>query len=75
MAESLSWGIAGTGRIARKFASELPRSRTGRLAAVGSRSLGRAQAFAAEFGAPRAHGSYEELLANPEVSAVYISSP
>ena len=43
--------------------------------AVGSRDLARAQAYAAEHGIERAHGSYEELLADPEVDAVYIPLP
>ncbi|CAN5511491.1 aldo/keto reductase [soil metagenome] len=72
---SLRWGIIGTGSIAKKFASELPHSRTGRLVAVASRSLEMAQAFAGDFGSIRAHGSYEALLADPEVDAVYISTP
>lgn len=72
---SLRWGIIGTGSIAKKFASELPHSRTGRLVAVASRSLDKAQAFAGEFGGIRAHGTYEGLLADPEVEAVYISTP
>jgi predicted dehydrogenase len=43
--------------------------------AVGSRSLETAQAFAAEFGIPNAHGSYEELAADPDVDIVYVSTP
>ena len=43
--------------------------------AVGSRDLARAQAYASEHGIPRAHGSYEALLADPEVDAVYIPLP
>lgn len=72
---SLRWGIIGTGSIAKKFASELPHSRTGCLVAVASRSLEKAQNFAGDFGNIRAHGSYEALLADPEVKAVYISTP
>ncbi len=72
---SLRWGIIGTGSIAKKFASELPHSRTGCLVAVASRSQDKAQAFAGDFGNVRAHGTYEALLADPEVEAVYISTP
>jgi predicted dehydrogenase len=43
--------------------------------AVGSRDLGRAQAFAGENAIPRAHGSYEELLADPEIDAIYNPLP
>ena len=45
------------------------------LVAVGSRDLDKAKAFAAEFGGARGYGSYEALLADPEVDAVYISTP
>ena len=75
MKTTLKWGIAGTGQIARKFASELPHSKTGTLVAVGSRSAESAGAFAADFSGVRAHGTYEALLADPEVEAVYIASP
>ncbi len=75
MISSLHWGILGTGAIARKFASELPHSATGRLVAVGSRSAEKAAAFAEKFPGVRAHASYEALLADPDVQAVYISTP
>ncbi len=71
----LAWGILGTGNIARKFATGVRGSHTGRLAAVGSRSADSARAFADEFGIPSAHGSYEALLADAGVDAVYISTP
>jgi len=77
----ISWGILGAGGIARAFATDLPQSRTGRLVAVGSRERAKAEAFAAEFsgGSDRppinAHGSYDELLADPCVEAVYIATP
>jgi len=74
LSPSLSWGILGTGRIAGVFAKALPSSRTGRLVAVGSRSRESAEKFASEYGV-RAHASYEALLADPEVQAVYISTP
>ncbi|HVU16850.1 MAG TPA: Gfo/Idh/MocA family oxidoreductase [Candidatus Didemnitutus sp.] len=75
MANTLNWGILTTGGIARKFATDLPRSRTGRLVAVGSRNRESAEIFAREFGGVRAHGSYEALLADPEVHAVYVAPP
>ncbi len=70
----LKWGILGTGAIARKFASQLPASQSGRLVATGSRSAAGASTFAAEFGGA-SHGSYEALTGNPEVEAVYVSLP
>ena len=56
---TLAWGILGTGTIARTFARDLPRSRTGRLAAVASRSPDKAARFAADLGIAgvTAHGS------------------
>lgn len=71
---SLRWGILGPGGIARAFTSDL---RTAGLdvVAVGSRRLESAQAFAADFGIPHAHGSYEELVADPDVDIVYIATP
>ncbi|TDV47923.1 aldo/keto reductase [Actinophytocola oryzae] len=75
MADQLRWGVVGPGRIARAFAGQLPNSRTGRLVAVGSRDQQRAAAFAAEFGGARAHGSYQAVLDDPEVDAVYVATP
>jgi len=75
MKSTVRWGILGTGRIAATFASALPHSKTGRLAAVASREQTKAQAFAENWPGIRAHGSYEELLADPGVDAVYIALP
>ncbi len=75
MAKKLNWGIITTGWIARKFATDLRQSQTGRLVAVGARKLADAEKFAADFGGARAHGSYEALLADPEVETVYIGTP
>lgn len=73
----LRWGILSTGRIAGVFAKGVGESRHGRLVAVGSRSAPSAARFAAEHGVapPHAHASYEALLADPEVEAVYIATP
>ncbi len=72
---TLSWGILGTGNIAHAFASQLPLSRTGRLVAIGSRTPQTATSFAADYPGITAHGSYEVLLADPAVEAVYIATP
>lgn len=71
---SLRWGILGPGGIARAFTSDL---RTAGLdvAAVGSRRQQTADAFAADLGIPRAHGSYEDLVADPDVDIVYVATP
>ncbi len=78
MAEPLRWGILGTGAIAAKFTKELLSSRTGRLVAIGSRTPDAAQRFGRDFlpDTPISrHGSYDELLADPAVQAIYISTP
>lgn len=73
----MKWGICATGTIARKFASTiLEMEKEGQqLVSVGSRSAQNADAFAASYGIPRAYGSYEELLADPDTEAVYIATP
>ena len=75
MAKQVCWGILGAGSIANAFADGVTRSQTGRLVAVGSRTQAKADAFAAKWGGIRAHGSYEALLADPEVQAVYVATP
>ncbi|NLG28209.1 MAG: Gfo/Idh/MocA family oxidoreductase [Chloroflexi bacterium] len=71
----LKWGILGTGGIATKFARGLAQSRTGTLLAVGSRSAAAAESFRAQFDAARSYASYEAVLADREVDAVYIGLP
>ncbi len=70
------WGILGCGGIARKFAAGAADARTVVVAAVGSRSLDKAETFAAEHtpGAA-AFGTYDELIAFPDVEAVYVATP
>ncbi len=75
MADRFRWGIIATGGIARAFAGGVAHSTTGRVVAVASRSRASAEKFAAEFAIPRAHASYEALLADPDVQAVYIATP
>ena len=70
----LRWGILATGGIARAFARDL-RVAGLDLVAVGSRGKARADAFAAEYEIPRAHASYEQLVADPDVDIVYVSTP
>lgn len=75
MSEQIQWGILGPGKIASSFAKDLAMVSDARLAAVASRDLANAEAFAAEYGADRAYGSYAELLADPGVQAVYVATP
>jgi predicted dehydrogenase len=74
MTERLRWGILATGGIAHAFTNDLKLNGF-TVQAVGSRSQEGADAFAAEFGIPNAHGSYEALVADPEVDVIYVSTP
>ena len=62
----IRWGILSTARIADRILEGARLSETAQIVAVGSRDRARAQAYAAEKGIERAHGSYEDLLADPE---------
>ncbi len=74
--KKVRWGILGTGRIAKNsYVPAIKASRNGELAAVASRDAAKAAAFATENGIPRSHGSYEALLADPGVDAVYVALP
>ncbi len=70
----LRWGILATGGIAHSFARDL-RTAGLDLVAVGSRRAESAEAFAAEFDVAHAHGSYEALVADPDVDIIYIATP
>ncbi|HET7568223.1 MAG TPA: Gfo/Idh/MocA family oxidoreductase [Gaiellaceae bacterium] len=73
--DPVRWGILSTARINRAVIPGLQESEASELVAVASRDLGRAEAYAREWGIPRAFGSYDELLADAEVEAVYVSLP
>jgi predicted dehydrogenase len=75
MSQEFRWGILGTGGIARAFARDLTFLNNHIVAAVGSRSSQNAQEFAIEFPGCTAHGSYEELVANPDIDAIYVATP
>jgi predicted dehydrogenase len=75
MSARFRWGILAPGKIAHKFVQGVQALPDAKVAAVGSRDLGRAQAFAAQYGIPRAHGSYEELAADRELDAIYVATP
>jgi predicted dehydrogenase/aryl-alcohol dehydrogenase-like predicted oxidoreductase len=75
MSEKLRWGIIGTGAIAKAFAEGLADSETGELSAVGSRTDAGAKLFGEKYHVPRQHGSYDALLKDDQVDAVYIATP
>ncbi|WP_328644353.1 Gfo/Idh/MocA family oxidoreductase [Amycolatopsis sp. NBC_00348] len=71
----LRWGLLAAGTIAAEFAAGVDESKHGVLTAVAARSADRAREFATRFEIPKAYGSYQDLLADPEVDAVYVSTP
>lgn len=71
---TLAWGIAASGRIARTVGRIIAEHPDMRVAAVGSRSGQRANALAAELGAPAWYGSYKEMVEDPAVQAVYVAT-
>jgi predicted dehydrogenase len=75
MPEQLSWGIIGTGGIARDFANDVQQAKVGRVVAVGSRTQETADRFAATHGIATAYRSYEALVSDPSVDAVYVATP
>ena len=75
MDTKLRWGIIGAGRIARKFAAAVRESNEAVLQAVASRDAERAARIAADLGAAHAHHSYDALLADDAVDAVYLALP
>ena len=75
MSQEFKWGILGTGGIARAFARDLTFLNNHIVAAVGSRTQEKAEEFAIEFPGCTAHGSYEKLVTNPEIDAIYVATP
>jgi predicted dehydrogenase len=73
--EPVRWGILSTADINRLVVPPLQESPESEVVAVASREQARADAYAAEWGIPRAYGTYRALLADPDVEAVYISTP
>jgi xylose dehydrogenase (NAD/NADP) len=72
----VAWGVLGVAQVARnRVMPAIRRSRNGYLVAVASRDLERAQLAAREFGAAKGYGSYEELIRDPQVTAVYVPLP
>ena len=75
MEKQLNWGLLSTAKINRALIKPLNASKRTRLLAVASRSQSAADTYASEWKIPRAHGSYEALLADPEIDVVYNSLP
>lgn len=75
MAKKLNWGLLSTARINSALITPLRASKRNQLLAVASRTQASADAYAKEKKIPRAHGSYDALLTDPEIDIVYISLP
>ena len=73
--ELLRWGLLSTARINRRVIPAIRAAERADLTAIASRSQTRADAYAVEWDIPRTHGSYEALLDDPDIEAVYISLP
>jgi predicted dehydrogenase len=74
-APPIRWGVLAPGKIANVFADAVHEGTRSRVVAVGSRSVERAREFAGRHGVERAHGSYADLVVDPDVDAVYVASP
>jgi dihydrodiol dehydrogenase / D-xylose 1-dehydrogenase (NADP) len=75
MKNQINWGIMATGWIAHKFVSDLKLLEDANLTAVGSRDEASAREFASQYGFKKAYGSYEALVADPDVDVIYIATP
>jgi len=75
MSGPLRWGVIGTGAIAAAWVGDMAMTDSGSVVAVGSRKLENAGHFADRWAIPNRHGSYEALVADPEVDAVYVATP
>ena len=75
MSTDFRWGILASGGIAQAFARDLSYFNNHIVAAVGSRSQESADAFAAEFPGCLAYGSYEDLVNDPSLDAIYVATP
>ena len=75
MTNAIRWGILGTGSIAKQFARGLADTPDAVLQSVGSRTQDSADAFGEAFSVPTRHASYEALANDPEVDAIYVSTP
>ena len=71
----LRWGLLSTARINRLIIPAVRGSARSELTTVASRSIDKCRTYASEWQIPRTHGSYEALLADPEIDVVYIALP
>ena len=72
---TIHWGILSTAHINRRVIPAIQQSNRGLLMGVASRDILRAEAYASSWNIPKAYGSYEALLADPDIHVIYISLP
>src|SRR5579871_3477968 len=76
MARTVSWGVISPAKIGvEKVIPAMQKGAASRIDAIASRDLARAKEAAAKLGIPKAYGSYEELLADPAIEAIYNPLP
>ena len=73
--KTINWGIIGAGKIASKFATDLLTISNSKLYAIASRNLDKARDFSEKYKASTAYGSYEDLVTDPNIDAIYIATP
>ncbi len=75
MKKTVKWGVLGPGAIAQSFARDFPTSESCELYAVGALTQEMADTYAKKYNIPKSYGSYEGLITDPDVDAIYISTP
>ena len=75
MPDKIRWGLLSTANINKALINPIRQAERSELVAVASRDAGKAKAYAAEWNIPKAYGSYEALLAAPDIDVIYISLP
>ena len=75
VSDEIRWGVVGPGRIAENVMPDFAHVPGARPVAVASRSADRAAAFAERHGLERAHDSYADIVADPDVDVLYLATP
>ena len=75
MSKIFRWGIIGPGNISKKFAGGLKAVKGAELYAVASHTKGKGEKFIKEFGGEKVYSTYEELVKDDKIDAVYVSTP
>ena len=75
MANKIRWGLLSTANINKALIDPIRQAKRSELVAVASRDAAKAQTYAQEHGIPKAYGSYEALLADPDIDVIYNPLP